>query len=303
MAEPTLPEAVAPAAPGGGEGGDPMKHAGDYALFGVDAQGGLRTKAQMFDRHGEAVAGYEPRRIGPFKLEFTRHMLDLTIVAAILAVVVIAVARRVRANVRADRAPHGPLANAVEALLCFVRDEIVAPIGGEHLAPFAPLYLTYFFFILLGNLSGMIPLVFKGPMANLAVTGGLALTVLVFLTVLGIIRQGPVRYFLNLVPSGIPFWLWPMVFAIELIGSVLRCVVLAVRLFANMLAGHLVIPSILGLAVFRAGAAGLAVMGVVVGLPLALGVSLLEVLICLIQAYVFTMLSVIFTGAAVHPEH
>jgi len=280
----------------------PMEHAADYALFGLDAQGQFRTKSDMYF-HGHPVAGYAPRTVGPFKLEFTKHMLDMTIIATLLGVVLVTVARRVLYNVRSDRAPHGPLANAVEAGLVFVRDDIVKPIGGHHLAPFAPLYLTFFFFILFCNLSGMVPVLFKGPTSNLAVTGALAMTVLVFLMFMGIKRQGLVGYFKNLVPSGIPWLLWPMIFAIEFVGSLMRCGVLAMRLFANMLVGHLVLPSILGLAVFKPGAAGMAAMGLVVGVPLALGLSGLELLICLIQAYVFTMLSVIFTSAAVHPEH
>jgi len=282
---------------------DPMQEAGDYALFGVDGQGRFRPKSEMYDQHGGVITGYAPMTVGPFKLEFTRHMLDLTIIAALLAAVAIAVARKVRAEVRADRAPHGPLANAVEATLVYVRDEVVAPVGGRHLAPYTPLFLTYFFFILLANLSGMVPLVFKGPTANLAVTGALAVSVAVFLFGAGMIRQGPLRYWVSLVPSGIPWWLWPMMFVLELFGLVIRCAVLGVRLFANMLAGHLVIPSTLGLAVFKPGATGLAVMGLFMGLPIALGISLLEVLVCLIQAYVFTMLTVIFASAAVHPEH
>ena len=213
---------------------DPMSHAQDEALCGLDAQGHFRTMSEMYS-HGHAVAGYAPKTVGPFKLEFTRHMLDLTIIATLLAVVLVTVARRVLAGARADRAPEGRLANAVEAGLVFVRDDIVQPIGGPHLAHFAPLFLTYFFFILLCNMSGMVPKLFKGPTSNLAVTGGLALTVLVFLMFMGIKRQGPVGYFKNLVPSGIPWLLWPMIFLIEFIGSLMRCAVLAVRLFANML--------------------------------------------------------------------
>jgi F-type H+-transporting ATPase subunit a len=209
----------------------------------------------------------------------------------------------VLANVRADRAPRGALANAVEAMLCFVKDDVVAPIGGEHLAAFAPLFLTYFFFILACNLSGMIPVLFKGPTANLAVTGALALTVLVFLMTLGLIRQGPVRYFVNLVPPGIPWVLWPMIFLLEFAGSIIRCMVLAVRLFANMLAGHLMIPTVLNLGTFKSGAVFAGVAGLLVGVPLALFFNGLELLVCAIQAYVFTMLSVIFTSAAVHSEH
>jgi len=290
-----VPEAHAASGHGAEADADPMEHASDYALFGVDA----KSRSVSWG----TTAGYGPMKVGPFKLEFTRHMLDLTVVAVLLGAVLVAVARRVLHDAHTDRAPHGRLANGVEAALCFVRDEIVAPVGGVHLAPYAPLFVTYFLFILLANLTGMVPVLSKGPTANLAVTGALAITVVALVFGVGMVKQGPVRFFINLVPSGMPRWLWPMMFILEVFGLLVRCAVLGVRLFANMLAGHLILPSTLGLAVFKPGATGMAVLGLVLGVPIALGVSLLEVLVCLIQAYVFTMLAVIFTSAAVHPEH
>jgi F-type H+-transporting ATPase subunit a len=287
----------------GAEGrGDAMSHAADYALFGIDAQGAFRTGSEMY-RHGSAVAGYAPRAFGPFKLEFTRHMLDMTVVAVLLGAVLVSVGRRVLRETHLDQPPRGPLANAVEALLLFIRDDIVVPTAGRHLSAYTPLYLTYFFFILIMNLTGMIPLVFKGPTANLSVTAALAASVFVFLTFLGLWRQGPVKFFVNLVPHGMPWVLWPFILVLEYAGSVIRCCVLAIRLFANMLAGHLIGPNILALGVIQKGAVGVGILGLLFGMPLALGIALLDVLVCLIQAYVFTMLSVIFTNAAVHPEH
>lgn len=290
-----------------GEGGhdaaeqpNPMHHILDVVLFGIDAQGRVVRSPYV---HGKAVEGYSPKIVGPFRLEYTRAMLDVTVVAVLLAATLIVVARRVLRNVRSDEAPRGALANAVEALLCFVRDEIVTPIGGHHLAHFTPLFLTYFFFILFGNLSGMVPILFKGPTANISVTAALGGSVFLILTAVGIVKQGPVHYLLGMVPPGTPWWMWPLMFVLEFAGPVIKCFVLCVRLFANMIAGHLVLSNILSLGVFKAGATGMAVMGLALGIPLALGVSFLEVLVCMIQAYVFTMLSVIFVGAAVHPEH
>ena len=185
-----------------------------------------------------------------------------------------------------------------------VRNDVVAPVGGHHLLPFAPLFLTYFFFILAMNLSGLVPVLFKGPTANLWINMTLAASVIVFLFGAGMVKQGPVGFLKNIVPSGIPWWLWPFMFLLEFAGTILRCSVLGIRLFANMVAGHLAIPSILALGIFKGGAVtGMAVAGLIIGIPLALGMTLLEVLVALIQAYVFTMLAVIFSGAAVHPEH
>jgi F-type H+-transporting ATPase subunit a len=241
--------------------------------------------------------------VGSYRLEVTRSMQDVTVVALLIGVVVIAVARRVIRNVHADQAPRGALANAVEAALVFLRDEVVVPVGGHHMAHYTPLFLTYFLFILIGNLAGMIPVLFKGPTANIGVTAALGGSVFVILTLLGIWKQGPVAYLIHMVPPGTPWWLWPLMFVLEFMGPVIKCFVLCIRLFANMIAGHLVLSNILGLGVFKTGAVGMAVMGLAIGLPLAIGVSFLELLVCAIQAYVFTMLSVIFVGAAVHPSH
>jgi F-type H+-transporting ATPase subunit a len=284
-------------------GTDPLHHIKDYTVCAIARDGRVISGAEAYDSHGSPAAGYQPAMLGPFKLEFTRVMQDVTVVAVLLTLVTILVAKRVVASVKADQAPKGRLANLVESLLCFVRDEIVIPIGGHHLAHYTPLFLTYFFFILVGNLVGMIPWLFKGPTANIAVTAALGGSVFVILTLLGLYNQGPVKYFLHLVPPGTPWWLWPLMFVLEFTGPLIKSFVLCIRLFANMIAGHLVVSNVLGLGVFKTGATGMAVMGLAVGMPLALGVNFLEIMVCFIQAYVFTMLSVIFVGAAVHPEH
>ncbi|MCY3024240.1 MAG: F0F1 ATP synthase subunit A [Planctomycetota bacterium] len=257
-----------------GESFNAMHHILDQVVFGVD-QGSGRVVWQPYGKHGHAVAGYAPRTIGPMKLEFTKHM----------------------AGVR------GALTNAVEAVVVFVRDEMVAPIGGHHLGHYTPLFLTYFLFILFANLLGMIPS-FGTVTGNVGVTLALGGSVYVLVWILGMWNQGPMKYILHLVPPGTPFWMWPLMFVLELMGPLIKCFVLCVRLFANMIAGHLIVGTVLGLGAFGGAlTAGLAAMMLAVGLPLALGISLLEILVCFIQAYVFTLLAVIFIGAAVHPEH
>lgn len=273
---------------------DPMHHILDKVLVGYSKDG--RLVSRPYDEHGHvAVAGYEPAAIGPIKFEFTKHMLGLTIVAAIFFVIVVTVARRVLAGLHANRAPSGPLANVVEALILFVRDEIVEPVGGHHLAHYTPLFLNYFFFLLLCNFMGMIP-EFGGVTGNFGVTLMMGGSIYVLIWVLGMINQGPINYIVHLVPPGTPLWMWPLMFVLEILGPIIKCFVLSVRLFANMIAGHLIVSQLLGL-----GAVSGALL--FVGVPLALGVSVLEILVCLIQAYVFTLLAVVFIGAAVHPEH
>ena len=286
---------------------DPLHHIKDEVLlgYGVDGRCWKKPYGHGHPRTNAEGVVYLAREVGPFKLEFTKHMLGVTVVATLLAVVIISAARRIIANMQADQAPRGPLANAVEALLVFVRDELVEPVGGHHLIHYTPLFVTYFFFILFLNLAGMIP-EFGSATGNIAVTGALGGSVFVLLTLLGIYKQGPLHYFANMVPPGTPWPLWPLMFLIEFTGPIIKCGVLCVRLFANMIAGHLVVSNVLALAVIGKGASlptGLGVMMILVGVPLSLGILGLEFLVCFIQAYVFTMLAIIFVGAAAHPAH
>lgn len=297
---------------GGGSGGsNPTHHIQDRVLFGLDAHTG-KLVGKPYDAHGAPKAGYVPKTLfaaGPltFKLEFTQHMLAVTIAAALFLAAGLAVAARVRAALRANQAPRGPLANLIEAIIVYVRDEIVTPVGGHHLGHYTPLFLTYFLFILLANLIGMIPWPPIGTATgNVAVTMGLAGSVYLLIWILGMIHQGPLNYLKHLVPPGTPWWMAPLMFVLELMSPAIKCFVLCVRLFANMIAGHLIIGTVLGLMTFGKGALmpwGIAIVMVALGAPLVLGVSLLELMVALIQAYVFTLLAVVFIGAAVHPEH
>jgi F-type H+-transporting ATPase subunit a len=234
-------------------------------------------------------------------------MLSVGIVAALVFAAGMLVARRVLAGLRASRAPRGALANMVEAILVYVRDEIVVPVGGQHLGHYTPLFLTYFLFILAANLMGMLPWPPLGTATgNVGVTLALGGSIYALIWILGMVHQGPLNYLRHQVPPGTPWWMWPLMFPLEIMGPLIKCFVLCIRLFANMIAGHLIIGTVLGLGAFGAGAMmpwAIALIMLVLGLPLALGISMLEVLVALIQAYVFTLLAVVFIGAAVHPEH
>ncbi|HYF48546.1 MAG TPA: F0F1 ATP synthase subunit A [Planctomycetota bacterium] len=274
---------------------NPMAHIMDVVWYGVDKSTG--KVVSPYDSHGHIKPGYEtyaPATIGPIKLEFTKHMFGLTVAATLFFVVSMLVARRVLAGIKGNHAPKGKLANAVEAIVVYVRDEIVMPVGGHHLAHYTPLFINYFMLILICNYLGMIP-EFGSATGNFGVTAALALTVYALIWILGIAHNG-FGYITHLVPSGTPIFLYPLMFILEIMGPIIKCFVLAVRLFANMIAGHLVISNLLALGKI---AAPLMILGV----PLALGVSMLEVLVCVLQAYVFTLLAVIFIGGAVHPEH
>lgn len=192
-------------------------------------------------------------------------------------------------------APHG-LTNVLEVFILYIRDEIaVAFLGEKDGRRLTPLFCTFFFFILGMNLMGLIP-IFLSATANINVTGGLAAISLGFMT-LGCINKNGIKGFIKaLVPHGVPGPILLIVVPIEFLSLFIRSFALMIRLFANMLAGHIAIMALLGLIVVM----GLIALPVIV---LAIFISLLEVFVAFLQAYIFTLLSAIFIGQMYHPEH
>lgn len=186
----------------------------------------------------------------------------------------------------------------------WVRDEMVFPsMGRERGTKFLPFFLTLFFFILFMNLLGLVPGGVTAT-ASVWVTAALATITLFSMLVFGMVIQGPLAFWKNLVPH-VPLVLWPLMFAIELVGLVIKPFALTVRLFANMNGGHMVVLSFLGLVFFFAKTAG---AGVGWGIsPLALGfavfIMIIEAFVAVLQAFIFTQLSILFIQTSVHPEH
>jgi F-type H+-transporting ATPase subunit a len=223
-------------------------------------------------------------------LSITKYTVYMWIAAALLLLVLLPMARR-RGGVY-----HG-LFNAFEALIVYVRDEIVyANLGREEGRPYVPFIATLFFFILFMNLLGLVPYG-ATPTGNLAVTGVLALFAMAAIEISGIVANGPVRYAKSLVPEGVPMFLAPIMIPIEIIGHFAKPFALMVRLFANMTAGHVVILSMLSL-IFLLKA--WAVVPVSIGF--ALFIFLLEILIAFIQAYIFAVLTSVFIQLSRHPH-
>ena len=184
----------------------------------------------------------------------------------------------------------------VESFLVFLRDQIAVPQMGDKGIYFVPFLATLFLFILSCNLLGLVPFCATAT-SNLAVTGTLALISFCTIHLSGIKYQGPIHYVHSLVPP-VPKLLYPLLLAIEIAGHLAKPFSLAVRLFANMLAGHIVLLVFLGMIfLFK----NLMVAGVSVSVAAAL--SCLEILICFLQAYVFTFLTAVFIGMALKSEH
>lgn len=246
---------------------------------------------------------YTAWEVAGYTLYITKHTVVMWIVSALMVLFVVGVARRYRGD---TKAPSGVLMNVLESFVLYVRDEIVYPImGEEHGEEYLSFTLTLFLFLLGCNFLGLIPTIEIGgwvvyPSAtatgNVWISGGMAAFVLVMGVVFGIKEHGFFGYLANFVPEGIPFWLVPLMWPIEVVGTVIRHAILAVRLLANMLAGHAILFGILGTAALFVGMLSpqtgyAAALG-----PIALGLLIyaLEVLVAIIQAYVFTLLSVIY---------
>ena len=221
-------------------------------------------------------------------LWITKHVWMMWI-ASLLLIVVLTTAARQRGPV-----PRG-LRNLLEPLLLFIRDQVLLPNMGEAGMPYLPFLWTLFLFILLCNMLGLVP---GGATAtaNVSVTATLA-GISFLVTHYAGLRQNGRRYFAALVPP-VPFWLWPLMLVVELIGMVAKPFALAIRLWANMNAGHIVLLVIVGfIFMFKNwGVVGISVFG-------SVAISLLELFVALVQAYVFTFLTAVFMGLALHPEH
>lgn len=222
-------------------------------------------------------------------LSITKHVIMMWIAAALLIITLTAAFRKPK------MVPHG-MANFFESIIVFLEDEILKPYLGEHSRPYAPYLLTAFFFIVVCNFLGLVPF---GATAtgNISVTAVLAVLTLIMVMTAGIRNHGFFGYLKGFIPP-VPAFLLPLMIPVEIIGVIAKHFVLSMRLFANMTAGHVVIFTFLSIIFTFKNyvVGGITLMGIV-------AISMLEILIALIQAYIFTTLSAVFIGLAIHQEH
>ncbi len=225
-------------------------------------------------------------------ISITRHVVFMWIGATLLFIVMTRVAKAYKKSF----VPKG-FTNFWELIIVFVRDEIAMPTIGKGFESFLPYLLTAFFFILFGNFLGLIP--FSATFtSNIAVTATMAIFSFLVIQIGGMKSNGAFGYFRGLIPHGVPMFLLPIMIVVEFLGLLAKPFALAIRLFANMTAGHIVIYALISLifVMQSVGWAGLAI-------PMALFIYGLEILVALLQAYIFTMLSSLFIGMAVHQDH
>jgi F-type H+-transporting ATPase subunit a len=263
-------------------------------------------------------------------LSVTKHVLMLWLVAGFVFVVVTTTVRR---YLKQDRLVPSGLMNGLEAVVEWVRDSIVLPnVGKKWVTTWTPLVLTFFVFILCANAVGLIPifevlgvldhfvlhtadqsfvkqLLHGGTTttANFNVTAALATITFGAIIIAGSKAHGFVAHWKNLVPHGLHPALYIMLIPIEILGMLVKPFALTMRLAANMTGGHIAILAILSFVflfteMFNTALAGMGV-GFAVSVPLAVGISALEIIVILVQAYVFTLLTAVFIGMAIHVQH
>jgi F-type H+-transporting ATPase subunit a len=269
-----------------------------------------------------------------FGIDFsiTKHVLMLWIVAAL---VFITVTWTVRKYLKQETPVPSGFMTVLEAIVQFIRDSIVLPnVGKKYLNTWTPLILTFFFFIFSANAIGLFPIfdvigainrfIFSGsahdhsfvnsilhgsttPTGNYNVTAGLATITFFAIILAGSKAHGFIKHWKNLAPSGLAWPIYIILIPIEIIGMFVRPFALTMRLAANMTGGHIAILAIVSFVFIFAGLFNSAIAGIGIGalvsVPLAVAISALEIIIIIVQAYVFTMLTAVFIGMAINVHH
>jgi len=268
-------------------------------------------------------------------LSVSKHVLMLWIVSFLLVLTIILPVRKfIRSK---KRVPSGWV-NAIEAIAKFIRDAIALPnIGEKWILTWAPLLMTFFFFILYSNGIGMVPIfdvlglinrfvigvppdahgthsgnvindmLHGGVTAtgNFNVTGALATVTFFSIMIAGTLAHGFLQHWKNLVPHGLPIPVYFLLIPIEIMGLFVKPFALTMRLAANMTGGHVALLALLSLMAIFGELFGTSVgIGVAsIAIPMAVAVAALEIIVVLVQAYVFTLLTAVFIGMAIHVHH
>ena len=235
---------------------------------------------------------FAPVQLGPVVFDFsiTKHVFFLLLTGLLLVLATVYAAR----SYKKRPVPHG-FVNLLELIIVFLRDEVVLPNMGPAGLKYLPYILTTFFYILIMNLSGLVP---YGATAtgNIMVTAGLALIAFVMIQVSAIKAKG-LKHYLAELTGGTPWYLWLIMIPIEILGLFTKPFALCMRLFANMTGGHIVILSLFGLIfMFRSFVVA------PVSLLFVVGIYLLELFVAFLQAYVFAMLTALFMGLGMQGE-
>jgi len=243
---------------------------------------------------------FEPFHVGPVALDLSpTRQLFFIFLAALLCIAIFVPVAKALAHKDAARAPRG-FSNAMEALVLYFRDNVVRSNIGHGADGYTPFILTIFFFILFMNLLGLTPLGVT-PTGNLSVTAGMALIAFLTVEVSGMLSLGPKGYAQTIfyMPHGLPTVMKPVMLVImapvEFLSKLTKPFALSVRLFANMMAGHILILALVGLVLvqqsYMVGVASVVIMS---------ALMILELFVAFLQAYIFSMLTSVFIGLIRH---
>jgi F-type H+-transporting ATPase subunit a len=250
-----------------------------------------------FEPFGEIhLPKFPPVQIGGITIDLspTRHTVMMWIASLLLVVLMVSVGNYYK-SMKTPKAPKG-LANVVEAIVQFIRDDVARPNIGHHYERFLPYLLTVFFFILFCNLLGLVPFAATAT-GNIAVTMTLAAFTFVLTQYAGI-RENGVGGWLAHLTGGAPPALWPVMIPVEIVSLFVKPFALTMRLFANMTAGHIVIVVLISLIfIFKS------IVIAPVSVLFTLAIYCLELFVAFMQAYIFTMLSSVFIGLAMQHSH
>jgi F-type H+-transporting ATPase subunit a len=260
------------------------------------------TKEQLKSLSSEQIVAVDAEgrpdpSVKVYDFSLTRNVVQMFIALALLTWLLIAVAKRYRRGVGVNSAPKG-MQNVMEVLVTFIRDEVAKPILGHRYKKYMPFLLTVFFFILIPNILGLIP-----GTAN--VTGNIAFTlVLGLISFVVILLSTNKHYWGHIfnppVPLGVKFIMVP----VEILGVFTKPVALIIRLFANMLAGHIIIICLISLIfIFGNMSKGIGWGFSPVSIAFTVFIYFIEILVAFLQAYIFTNLTAVFIGQAAEETH
>lgn len=233
-----------------------------------------------------------------YDISLTKNVAAMLIAVFTILIITIGMAKSYKKNT--GKAPKG-FHNLVEPLILFIRDDIAKPSIGHKTDKFMPLLLTIFSFIFVNNVFGLIP-IFPGG-AN--VTGNIAVAMVLALVVFVTINlNGNKYYWKHIFMPDVPVWMYVIIIPIEILGVVLKPLVLMLRLFANITAGHLIILGFFSLIfIFGSMSQGLGYAVSPLSVAFTVFMGLLEMLVAFLQAFVFTLLTAIYIGMAVEEHH
>lgn len=267
-----------------------------FSMFMSSAFHHGEHEVEGYRQVGNKIVPVDPE-VKVYDISLTRNVMQMILVLALLVFILISVANKYKRGIGTKQAPTG-FQNAIEPVITFVRDEVAKPNLGHEYKKYLPYLLTVFFFILINNIFGLLP-------GSANVTGNIAFTaVLGVISFLVISFNGTSHYWGHIFNPPVPGGIKPILVLVEFLGVFTKPFALIIRLFANMLAGHIIIICLISLIFIFGGLSAAIGWGFSpVSIAFAVFIYLIEILVAFIQAFIFTNLTAVFIGQAIENVH